>query len=99
MAVVKKPVPVVVLGGGPAFAERLVACLGDDRVRAVAVGDDGGLRKAVFAYTPLLVIVDAVSPSAVEIGALASALRGLPDVTLAVMWGAETTAGSAMLPA
>jgi hypothetical protein len=90
MMVVQKPVPVVVIGATGAFAARLSACLGDDRVFAVAVGNQASLRKAVFSYAPLLVIVDGVDPPAVDPSELAAALRGLPDATLPVLWAADS---------
>jgi hypothetical protein len=90
MAVVKKPVPVVVLGATGIFAERLVACLGEDRVRAVPATDEASLRKAVFAYSPLIVLVDGIAPVAIEPAKLAAALHGLPDSALPVLWGSES---------
>src|SRR5690606_31454322 len=70
MAVVHKPVPVVVLGAGDQFAEKLVVCLGLDRVRTIAVSDEQTFRKAVFAYSPLIVLLDGNSPPSVDTRAL-----------------------------
>jgi hypothetical protein len=98
MAVVQKPVPVVVLGGGAAFAERLTACLGDDRVRAIGVVDEAAFRKAVFAYSPLIVLVDGTTPTAMAAEALTGALRSLPHSSMPVLWGAESEWSRAVLP-
>lgn len=98
MAVVRNPVPVVVLADGESAAERLLLCLGEDRVRAVGVGDDAALRKAVFACSALIVLVDAVAPARVEADALTAALRGLPDNAMAVLWGSETGWARALVP-
>lgn len=98
MAVVQKPVPVVVLGASEAFAERLTACLGEDRVYAVAVVDEAAFRKAVFAYSPLIVLIDATSPAAVEPRALTAMLRGVPVSAMPVVWGSESGWARAVLP-
>lgn len=98
MAVVQKPVPVVVLGASDAFAERLTACLGDDRVYAIGVCDEGAFRKAIFAYSPLIVLVDGTSPAALDPIALTGALRALPNSAMPVLWGAESGWSRAMLP-
>ncbi|UJR80068.1 hypothetical protein [Sandaracinus amylolyticus] len=98
MAVVQKPVPVVVLGASDAFAERLTACLGEDRVYAVPVVDEAAFRKAVFAYSPLIVLIDATSPAAVEPRALTAMLRGVPLSAMPVVWGSESGWGRAVLP-
>ncbi|MCZ7678542.1 MAG: hypothetical protein M5U28_07110 [Sandaracinaceae bacterium] len=54
--------------------------------------DEQSFRHATFSVTPLLAIVDCAAPA---IGAreLTAALRGLPDRTLAVVWGEETSYG------
>lgn len=98
MATVQRPVPVVVLAAEGAFAERLTACLGDDRVYAVAVADEAAFRKAVFAYSPLLVLLDATRPVPIPEGPLAKALRGLPDTAMPVLWGAESEWARAAVP-
>lgn len=98
MAVVQKPVPVVVLGAESVFADRLTACLGRDRVLAVGVSDEGAFRKAIFAYSPLIVLVDGTSPAAMDPGALTGALRSLPHNAMPVLWGAESGWSRAVLP-
>lgn len=98
MAVVQQPVPVVVLGAGGTFAERLTACLGGDRVHAVGVAEAGAFRKAIFSYSPLIVLVDGTSPAAMEPSVLTEMLRTLPDSAMPVLWGAETGWSRAVLP-
>lgn len=98
MLVVRKPVPVVVISAGGSFAERLVMCLGEDRVRAVATGDEASLRKAVFAYSPLIVLVDGVGPTSMDAGALTAALHDVPDSAMPVLWGSETGWSRSILP-
>lgn len=89
MVVVQKPVPVVVLSASNAFAERLVTCLGDDRVRAVPVSDEAGLQKQVFAYSALIVVIDGVAPAECAPSSVAATLRRLPDSATIVLWAAE----------
>jgi hypothetical protein len=89
MVVVQKPVPVVVLSASGAFAERLVLCLGEDRVRAVPVIDDVGLQKQVFAYSALLVVIDGMAPTTCAPSLVAATLRRLPDSATIVLWAAE----------
>lgn len=98
MAVVQKPVPVIVLGAGDTFAEKLVVCLGEDRVHTIAVGDEATFRKAVFAYSPLIVLIDGTSPAAVEPRTLTAMLRGVPVSAMPVLWGAESGWSRAVLP-
>lgn len=98
MAVVQKPVPVIVLGAGETFAEKLVVCLGEDRVHTIAVGDETTFRKAVFAYSPLIVLIDGTSPAAVEPRTLTAMLRGVPVSAMPVLWGAESGWSRAVLP-
>jgi hypothetical protein len=96
MTVVRDPVPVVVLSARPAFAERLVACLGDDRVETIAVSDEAALSKAVFAHSALVVVLDGVAPAPVDGAALAAALRRLPNGATTILWASETEAGAAL---
>ena len=98
MAVVQRPVPVVVLGAGEAFVEKLTVCLGDDRVYAVAVSDEPAFRKAVFAYSPLIVLIDGTSPAAIEPRSLTAMLRGVPSSAMPVLWGSESGWARAVLP-
>lgn len=90
MVVVKKPVPVVVLSGSSSFADRLVVCLGEDRVRAVPVADEAALQKQVFAYAALLVVIDGVVPAGCEAANVGATLRRLPDSATVVLWAADT---------
>ncbi len=97
MSVVKKPVPVLVLSGQPDFPERLVACLGLDRVHAVAVHDPGGLTRATFAEQPLFVLIDASGPVPIDELVLVGALSRLPDSTTPVIWASESRAGQDLI--
>jgi hypothetical protein len=97
MAVVKRPVPVLVLSGQPDFPERLVACLGLDRVHAVAVHDPGGLTRATFAEQPLFVLIDASGPVPIDELVLVGALLRLPDSTTPVIWASESRQGQDLL--
>lgn len=99
MSVVTRPVPVVVLSSTPHFADRLLACLGEDRVKSVAASDEATLSKGVFAYSALVVVIDAVSPARVDGAALAAALRRLPNGATTVIWGSETDHGNTLVDA
>jgi hypothetical protein len=96
MTVVSRPVPVVVLSAREAFAERLVVCLGEDRVKTIAVADDTALSKAVFAYSALVVVLDGAAPTAVDLAALAGALRRLPNGATTIVWASETEGGASI---
>ena len=99
MQVVRSPVPVVVLSEGALFAEKLVICLGEDRVATASVSTEAGLRKTVFAHAPLLVLIDAVSPAAIEAAALCSAIKALPTNALPILWGSQSAWARSVLPA
>ena len=94
MTVVKRPVPVVVLSARSTFAERLVVCLGEDRVKTIAVADDTALSKAVFAYSALIVVLDGAAPVALDSTALAAALRRLPNGATTIVWASDTEGGA-----
>jgi len=96
MTVVKRPVPVVVLSARSEFADRLVVCLGEDRVKTIAVGDDAALSKAVFAYSALVVVLDGAAPAPVDGAALAASLRRLPNGATTIVWASETEGGTAL---
>lgn len=96
MTVVKRPVPVVVLSARSEFADRLVVCLGEDRVKTIAVGDEAALSKAVFAYSALVVVLDGAAPTRVEASGLASALRRLPNGATTIVWASDTDGGTAL---
>jgi hypothetical protein len=97
MSVVTRPVPVVVLSATPQFAERLHACLGEDRVKSIPASDEATLSKGVFAYSALVVVIDAVAPARVDGAALAAALRRLPNGATTVIWGSETEHGHSLV--
>lgn len=90
---VSLPVSVLVLAGDSEFALRLTASIGLDRVHAYTVADVAELRHATFSENPLLVVVNAAHPPEEHPAHVASAIRGLPDATLAVVWGQETSYG------
>lgn len=94
MTVVKRPVPVVVVSARPQFSERLVVCLGEDRVKTIAVVDDTALSKAVFAYSALVVVLDGAAPVSVDAAAIAGALRRLPNGATTIVWASETDGGA-----
>lgn len=93
MTTVKRPVPVLVISSQTTFAERLRACLGEDRVEALAVSDAGGLTRAMFAHAPVFVVVDAATAVPIDEAVLTSALMRLPDNTTPVLWASETQCG------
>lgn len=99
MTVVKRPVPVVVLSARSEFADRLVVCLGEDRVKTVPVVDDATLSKAVFAYSALVVVLDGAAPARVDLSALAQALRRLPNGATTVVWASESEGGTTLASA
>lgn len=92
MAAVPYPVSVVVVSASDELAARLLAAIGEARVHPHTARDEQGFRHATFSMSPLLAIVDCAHPS-IGARALAAALRGLPDRTLAVVWGEETPYG------
>jgi hypothetical protein len=94
MTVVKRPVPVVVLTARGEFADRLVVCLGEDRVKTIAVSDDSALSKAVFAYSALVVVLDGAAPVSVDETVIAAALRRLPNGATTIVWASETDGGA-----
>jgi hypothetical protein len=96
MTVVSRPVPVVVLSGRSEFADRLVVCLGEDRVKTIAVTDETALSKAVFAYSALIVVLDGASPVKVDAVVLAAALRRLPNGATTIVWASETEGGASI---
>ncbi len=88
MDAVPHPVAVLVASADEAFAGRLLACLGDDRVYPHTVGDEAAFRHAAFSMSPLVAVIDAANPAAVPVAVLAAAVRALPDRTLPVVWDA-----------
>lgn len=97
MPVVRRPVPVVVLAGVPTMSERLVSCLGEDRVHATHVATVGDLVRETFARAPLLVLVDLERPTADPVSEVVPALTRLPDATVAVIWCGAGTARESLL--
>jgi hypothetical protein len=96
MMVVKRPVPVVVLSARADFSDRLVVCLGEDRVKTIAVTDETALSKAVFAYSALVVVLDGAAPAKVDGTALAASLRRLPNGATTIVWASDTEGGAAL---
>lgn len=94
MTVVRRPVPVVVLSAREEFASRLVLCLGEDRVKTVAVADVASLSKAVFAYSALVVVLDGQSPAEVDREALVAGLRRLPNGATTIVWASDAEGGA-----
>jgi hypothetical protein len=88
-----KPVPVLTVAGSDALALRLVAVLGNDRVKPTWVADEAALRKATFAAQPLLVLVDGADPPSMDPSALASALGATPDTVVRVLWASDLAGG------
>lgn len=83
-----EPVPVVVMSAGEHLAYCLEAALGFARVSVWTVPGVAELRHAVFARAPLIVLLDAVEPAGEWDGVL-GVLKGVPDSTVAVLWGAD----------
>ncbi|MDW8245190.1 MAG: hypothetical protein RMJ84_01305 [Sandaracinaceae bacterium] len=95
---VSGPVPVLVLCGPQSrFANRLVLCLGEDRVYAHPVSTIEELRRMIFLWNPLLVVVDAPSSNHLECAEVAEVLGALPNHVVPVVWGAESPWGKALL--
>lgn len=97
MSTIARPVPVVVLAEQPLFADRLGLCLGEDRVYTSTVGNAAALRKALFAQSPLLVVIDATTVSSLVVDEVADVLRGFPDNVVPVLWGGETAWGERLV--
>jgi hypothetical protein len=93
MMAVARPVTVLVASAAPAFGERLLVVLGEDRVYPMTVTDEAGLRHATFSAAPLVIVVDATKPPDVKPAALASVLRSLPKQTFALVWSQESDYG------
>lgn len=93
MLSVNEPVSVLILAADPRFGERLTASIGFERVHAFTVTSVAELRHATFSANPLIVVVDAARPPAEPPPDVANAIRALPDATLAVVWGEETSYG------
>lgn len=93
MAAVPHPVSVLVVSASDGFGSRLLTAIGANRVHPRTVGDENGLRHATFSLSPLVTVLDACAPPNIRAAAAAMALKGLPDRTLAVVWGADTAYG------
>lgn len=93
MRAVAHPVSVLVVSASEEFAERIDAALGRERVQARTVSTIDAMRHASFSAIPVFVVVDATSLGAIAERDLAKALEGLPDATLGVVWGTDTSAG------
>jgi len=97
MSTIVRPVPVVVLAEQSIFADRLGICLGEDRVYTSTVTSPAGLRKALFAQSPLLVVLDATACASVSVDEVAEVLGGFPDNVVPVLWGGETAWGERLV--
>lgn len=86
---VAEPVPVVIASASEHLAYCFEAALGAARIGVTTAGDEAGLRHAAFARSPLLVVIDAVEAPGVRAAVLANAIRGLPEATVVVVWGAD----------
>lgn len=92
----REPVSVLVVSAKDTFAARLEASLGATRVHASTIGDAGGLRRAMFSESPLLVLVDATNPSVRDPAELGVAICDLPDNVLCVIWDRASDYGHAL---
>lgn len=90
METIARPVPVVVLAQNDSFAQRLTLCLGEDRVYATTVSTPAALRKAVFAQSPLVVVVDGAACESMSADVVADVVRGVPDNVVPVLWNGAT---------
>jgi hypothetical protein len=93
MRAVAHPVSVLVVSAGADFADRVDAALGPERVQTRTVSTIEAMRHASFSAIPVFVVVDATSLGSIPARDLAKALLGLPDATLGVVWGTDTSAG------
>ena len=91
-------VSIVVVGNRPAFGAHLEASLGSGRVRVRTVSTESELRHASFSENPVLVVVDATTPSPLGIAELAAALDHLPEKTMRIWWGADSDFSQSALP-
>lgn len=96
MPAVAMAVTVLVAAASETFGERLVASLGDDRVRPLTFRDPTSIRHAMFSRNPLLLVVDGTSPPPIGPSVLAQLLHDLPDRTLPVVWAVESAYGHAL---
>ncbi|MEM7449333.1 MAG: hypothetical protein AAF355_13960 [Myxococcota bacterium] len=87
------PVPVLITSGSDGLARSLDQSLGARLVKVIHIEDVGGISRAVFSASPLLVVVDADDPPAGAQGVLIEATRRLPLGVLLVLWGSETPMG------
>lgn len=87
-------VTVVVLSANDQVASRLEGALGPDRVTAVAVRSAMGLRRALDASAPRVVIVDAAHFPSIEPAEVAQLLAPLPRAVLRAVWGSELPYGA-----
>ena len=93
MRAVAHPVSVLVVSASADFADRIEAAIGRERVQARTVSTIAAMRHASFSAIPVFVVVDATSLGTIPDRDLAKALLGLPDATLPVVWGSDTSVG------
>lgn len=90
----KAGLPVLVLSAGDEMANQLEGALGADRISAAGVKTAMGLRRALDAIAPGVVIVDAARFPTIEPADVATALAALPRSVLRVIWGSDLPYGS-----
>lgn len=93
LSTVVRPVPVLVVATTQTFGERLVLCLGEERVFTWTVAGAEVLRKALFTRTPMLVVFDATASEGLSPQDMAEVVRGFPDDVVPVLWGGDTAWG------
>lgn len=91
--------PVFVLAGTRAFAEKLSAALGPDVMTAVLATDEATLATRLDQIAPGFVLLDASDFPAIEPDALAVRLTPLPLDVVKAVWGADLPYGMAVLAA
>lgn len=91
--------PVYVLAGSRAFADKLAAALGPHVMSAVLATDDAMLAERLDTIAPAFVLLDGSDFPAIEPGALASRLAGVAADVVKAVWGADLPYGMAALAA
>lgn len=85
---------VIVLSSSESMATQLEGALGTERVSAVAVRTAMGLRRALDAIAPGVVIVDAATFPTIEPAEVATTLSQLPRAVLRAIWGSDLPYGA-----
>jgi hypothetical protein len=89
----EEAVHMLIVASGPWFGGRLSAALGPERVAPAYASHAAALEGAWDAHFPAVVLVDATDFPAIDPGALAAGLRGLPGTTTVAIWGSELPYG------